>query len=71
MSGLSTAGLERVAEVAASHVGSDGVPGVVALVASGDDVHVETLGALSIGGPSVRRDSLFRTASTTKPITVR
>jgi CubicO group peptidase (beta-lactamase class C family) len=69
MSGLSAAGLERVAEIAASHVGPGRVPGVVALVASGDDVHVEALGSLSIGGPPVRRDSLFRIASTTKPIT--
>jgi CubicO group peptidase (beta-lactamase class C family) len=69
MSGFSTAGLERLAEVAASHVGPDRVPGLVALVASGDDVHVEALGELSIGGPPVRRDSLFRIASTTKPIT--
>ncbi len=69
MSGLSRAGLDRLAEVAASHVGHDRVPGLVALVASGDDVHVEALGALSIGGPPVRRDSLFRIASTTKPIT--
>jgi CubicO group peptidase (beta-lactamase class C family) len=69
MSGLSTAGLERVAEITISQVGPDRVPGVVALVASGDDVHVEALGSLSIGGPSVRRDSLFRIASTTKPIT--
>jgi CubicO group peptidase (beta-lactamase class C family) len=69
MSGLSAAGLERVAEIAASHVGPGRVPGVVALVASGDDVHVEALGSLSIGGPPLRRDSLFRIASTTKPIT--
>jgi CubicO group peptidase (beta-lactamase class C family) len=69
MSGLSTARLERLAEVAASHVGPDRMPGLVALVASGDDVHVEALGALSIGGPPVRRGSLFRIASTTKPIT--
>jgi CubicO group peptidase (beta-lactamase class C family) len=69
MSGLSTSGVHRVAEVAASHIGPDRVPGMVALVASGDDVHVEVLGALSIGGPSVRRDSLFRISSTTKPIT--
>ena len=45
------------------------MPGLVALVASGDDVHVEALGSLSIGGPPVQRDSLFRIASTTKPIT--
>lgn len=69
MSGFSKPGLEGVAQVAASHVGASRVPGLVALVASGDDVHVEALGALSIGGPAVRRDSLFRIASTTKPIT--
>ncbi|MDQ3879370.1 MAG: beta-lactamase family protein [Actinomycetota bacterium] len=69
MGGFSPAGLERFAEIAASHVGPDAVPGLVALVASGDDVHVETLGELSIGGPPVERDSLFRIASTTKPIT--
>lgn len=69
MSGLSAAGLEQLAEVAASHVGADRVPGLVALVASGDDLHVEAMGSLSIGGPAVQRDSLFRIASTTKPIT--
>ena len=47
----------------------DNVPGLVALVASGDQVHVEALGNLSAGGPPVARDSVFRIASTTKPIT--
>jgi CubicO group peptidase (beta-lactamase class C family) len=69
MSGLSAAGLEHLTEVAASHVGPDRVPGLVTLVASGGDVHVEALGTLSIDGPPVRRDSLFRIASTTKPVT--
>jgi CubicO group peptidase (beta-lactamase class C family) len=41
---------------------------MVALVARGDQVHAESLGSLTIGGPPVRRDSLFRIASTTKPI---
>jgi CubicO group peptidase (beta-lactamase class C family) len=45
------------------------VPGLVALVAAGEDVHVEALGRLGIGRPAVERDSLFRIASTTKPIT--
>ena len=69
MSGLSSTGLERFREVAASHVGPDRVPGLVALVASADDVHVEAMGSLSIDGPAVQRDSLFRIASTTKPVT--
>ena len=69
MSGFSTQGLARLSEVAASHVAADQVPGLVTLVASGGDVHVEALGRLSIDGPAVQRDSLFRIASTTKPIT--
>ncbi len=66
---LSMHGLARFGEVAAAHVGDDKVPGLVALVAHGDQVHVEALGSLSIGGPPMRRDSLFRIASTTKPVT--
>ena len=62
-------GLARLHAAAAQHVGDAKVPGLVALVARGDDVHVEALGRLSIDGPLVARDSLFRIASTTKPIT--
>jgi CubicO group peptidase (beta-lactamase class C family) len=69
MSALSSEGRKAFGDVAASHVGPDRVPGLVALVASGHDVHVEALGTLSIGGPPVQRDSQFRIASTTKPIT--
>jgi CubicO group peptidase (beta-lactamase class C family) len=67
--GFSTDGLARFSDVAASHVSDDDVPGLVALTACGQQVHVDALGSLSIGGPPVRRDSLFRIASTTKPIT--
>jgi CubicO group peptidase (beta-lactamase class C family) len=42
---------------------------MVALVARGEQAHVETLGWLGIGGQPVQRDSLFRLSSTTKPIT--
>ena len=66
---LSRSGLERFAEVASSHVGPDKIPGLVALVSRGDQVHVEAVGSLSLGGAPVRRDSLFRIASTTKPVT--
>ena len=66
---LSPDGLERFAEVAARHVGSDKIPGLVALVSRDEQVHVETLGSLSVGGPPVRKDSLFRIASTSKPVT--
>jgi CubicO group peptidase (beta-lactamase class C family) len=67
--GLNKDGLARFGAVAASHVGDDKVPGLVALVARGDDVHVETLGTLTVGGRPVERTSLFRIASTTKPVT--
>jgi CubicO group peptidase (beta-lactamase class C family) len=66
---LSADGLSRFHDLAASHVGDEKVPGLVALVARGDQVHVDALGSLTIGGPPVQRDSLFRIASTTKPIT--
>ena len=43
---------------------------MVALVSHHDDVHVETRGTQSIGDATpMRRDSLFRIASLTKPIT--
>jgi CubicO group peptidase (beta-lactamase class C family) len=67
--GLTHAGIERLHATAAQHVGDTQVPGLVALVARGSDVHVEALGSLAVGGSPVARDSLFRIASTTKPIT--
>jgi CubicO group peptidase (beta-lactamase class C family) len=60
-------GREAIAAAAAAMLADD-LPGLVVLAAHGDDVHVEALGALAIGGPPVRRDSLFRIASLTKPI---
>jgi CubicO group peptidase (beta-lactamase class C family) len=68
-SNLTRAGLGRLHDVAAAHVGPTRVPGLVALVACGAEVHAEVLGELAIGGPPVARDSLFRISSTTKPIT--
>ena len=67
--GLTAAGLTGLHAAAERHVGDEKVPGLVALVARGDQVHVEALGRLSAGGPPVTRDSIFRIASTTKPIT--
>lgn len=69
---LSPAGLERIAEAIAGHAGDDRVPGIVALVAAGEgarEVHTWSAGSLSLGGPPVERDSLFRIASTTKTLT--
>jgi CubicO group peptidase (beta-lactamase class C family) len=67
--GLTAAGLERLHAAAERQVGDEKVPGLVALVARGGQVHAEALGRLAVGGPPVARDSIFRIASTTKPIT--
>jgi CubicO group peptidase (beta-lactamase class C family) len=66
--GFTAEGIDRLDSVVAEQVGDDKVPGLVALVARGDQVHAQAQGHLSIGGPPVVRDSLFRIASTTKPI---
>jgi CubicO group peptidase (beta-lactamase class C family) len=67
--GLTAAGVKGLHAAAERHVGDEKVPGLVALVARGDQVHIEALGRLAVGGPPVARDSIFRIASTTKPIT--
>ena len=67
--GLTAGGLARLHAAAGQHVGDEDLPGLVTLVAHGGQVHVEALGKLAIGGAPVARDSLFRIASTTKPIT--
>jgi CubicO group peptidase (beta-lactamase class C family) len=66
---LSPAGLDDLRAAAERHIADDKIPGLVALVAAGDQVHVEALGTLSAGGASVQPDSLFRIASMTKPVT--
>jgi len=66
---LTPQGLQRLDDAARRHVGDDRVPGLVYLVACGEQVHAGALGSLSVGGAPVERDSLFRIASTTKPIT--
>jgi CubicO group peptidase (beta-lactamase class C family) len=66
---LTAGGIAGLGEAAARHVGDSLVPGLVTLVARGDQVHAQALGSLTVGGPPVRRDSLFRIASMTKPVT--
>ncbi len=66
---LTEDGLGRVRAAAQRHVADDNVPGLVLLVAAGDQVYCEALGRLAAGGPPAARDSLFRISSTTKPVT--
>jgi CubicO group peptidase (beta-lactamase class C family) len=67
--GFSKARLGRMHDVMAAHVERGSVPGLVTLVARGDEVHVDAIGAGSIGGAPIRRDAIFRIASMTKPVT--
>jgi len=45
------------------------VPGVVAAVARGKEVHIAVAGVMAIGGAPMQRDTLFRITSMTKPMT--
>ena len=54
----------------AAHVAAGHLPGLVTLVARGDELHVDTIGSPSFGSDApLRRDAIFRIASLTKPIT--
>jgi CubicO group peptidase (beta-lactamase class C family) len=66
---LSAAGLDRLHEAMAARVARGEMPGLVTLVARGDEVHVDAIGTLAFaGGEPMRRDTIFRIASMTKPI---
>jgi CubicO group peptidase (beta-lactamase class C family) len=67
-SGLSATRLRRMHDVLGRHVESGRVPGLVALVSRRGEIHVEAIGKIAIGGAPMQRDSIFRIASMTKPI---
>ena len=50
-------------------VDSGDIPGLVALLARGDDVEVVALGTQGTSGTPMARGSIFRGASITKPLT--
>ncbi|MFJ6434233.1 serine hydrolase domain-containing protein [Streptomyces sp. NPDC091416] len=69
--GFSETGLRRVHAVLSRHVETGRIPGLVALFSQGDETHVETLGTMRHdGGDPMRRDTIFRMASTSKPVSV-
>lgn len=69
--GFSETGLRRLRDVLARHVESGKIPGLVALVSRHGETHVEALGTTRHdGGAPMRRDTIFRMASTSKPVTV-
>jgi CubicO group peptidase (beta-lactamase class C family) len=57
-------------DVMAGHVERGAVPGLVTLVSRRGEVHVDAIGTLAAGGTvPMGRDTIFRVASLTKPIT--
>jgi CubicO group peptidase (beta-lactamase class C family) len=68
--GLSKTRLARLRDVMAGYVERGEVPGIVALVSRRDETHVEALGTRTLSGNDpVERNTIFRIASMTKPIT--
>ena len=67
--GLSKARLGRLHDVMAGYVERGEVPGLVALISRRGEVHVDAIGAMALGGSEpIRRDTIFRISSMTKPI---
>jgi CubicO group peptidase (beta-lactamase class C family) len=67
--GWSTSRLARMHKVMARHVARDDMPGLITLVSRRGEVQVDTIGRQAIGGVPMRRDTIFRITSMTKPIT--
>src|SRR5215208_1477047 len=66
---FSEARLGRMRDVMAGHVGRGVVPGVVTLLSRRGEVQVHAIGTKAFGGSDpMRRDTIFRIASVTKPI---
>src|SRR5439155_11724040 len=66
---LSQTGLERLHQAMAARVARGEMPGMVTLMAKGDEVHVDAIGTMAFGGDQpMRRDTIFRITSMTKPI---
>jgi CubicO group peptidase (beta-lactamase class C family) len=68
--GLSSLRLARLHDVMAGYVERREVPGIVTLISRRGEAHVDAIGMKAMGGSDpVRRDTIFRIASMTKPIT--
>jgi CubicO group peptidase (beta-lactamase class C family) len=68
--GLSGQRLDRMHRTLARHVESGAIPGLVALVGRRAETHAYAIGTMQAGGKApVRRDTIFRMASLSKPVT--
>jgi CubicO group peptidase (beta-lactamase class C family) len=68
--GFSRSRLARMHAIMAGYVERGEVPGIVTLLARRGEVHVDVMGTKSVGtADPMRRDTIFRITSMTKPIT--
>jgi CubicO group peptidase (beta-lactamase class C family) len=68
--GLSRARRARMHDIMAGYVERGEVPGIVTLVSRRGEMHVDAIGMQALGGSDpIRRDTIFRISSMTKPIT--
>jgi CubicO group peptidase (beta-lactamase class C family) len=66
---LSAERRNRLHEAMAARVAAGELPGLVTVLARGEEVHVDTIGSYAFDGAvPMRRDTLFRVASFTKPV---
>src|SRR5271165_5816763 len=62
--------VEDLERTMSGYVERGDIPGIVTLVARGDEIHVDAVGTMTIdGNDPMRRDTIFRIASISKPIT--
>jgi CubicO group peptidase (beta-lactamase class C family) len=67
---FTAAGLDRLERSLAAHVTPDEMPGLVAVVARGEEIHKVAFGTIAFDDPTpMASDTLMRIASLTKPIT--
>jgi len=67
--GISKAGLDRLHGVMAGYVERGDLPGLVLLVSRHGQLHVDAIGRLAFDGSPMKRDTIFRITSMTKPVT--
>lgn len=68
--GFSATRLAHLRETLSRNVAGGDVPGLVALVSRHGETHVEAIGMQAVGGSvPMKRDTIFRISSMTKPIT--
>jgi CubicO group peptidase (beta-lactamase class C family) len=66
--GLSKARLDRMHDIMSRHVENGSMPGLVTLLSRHGEVHFDAIGDLALGGAPMQRDTIFRIASMTKPV---